>query len=280
MNIMRVLFVYVFLSLGIPLPSEAEDTLSTQINLETGSDSEDGSVYFIDADIDLDGPRLSIGYGGSDVHYNSSVLSTTAKEISFGSNPLNDTSTSIGYSEWGQEGEINIRTYRFDVVFNKGNWSLSIGTENRDIEFHTLLIARPIINLDSNGANLGISYYGERWYLGLNYSTKNYSRDVSIFANDPRLVFIFSPITMEHAFGFEDSRISADIYYSLNWGNIGIDHSRSISAVDDSVSISNAVAMSFDMDKNWSLNLRSGQSENSLYANKTTFYTIGFGYQF
>lgn len=279
MNVMRVYFL-LFLSLTVPVLSEAADTLPTQINLEKGWDSEQGRDYFIDADINLGGPRLSIGYGESDSQYEATVLDTTTRQFSFSSNPLSDISTSMGYSEWGQEGEINIRSYRLDFVFNTGNWSLSVGPQTRDIEVHTLLMFIPVIDMDSNGTNLGISYYGARWNIGLNYSEHDYSRNVAILATDPRLGLIFSPVTMEHAYGFEKNRISTDFGYLLNWGSMGMDYLHSVSAVDDSVSTATAIYMRYKIDNNWNISLRGGQSDNSFSMQKTTFATLGLGYQF
>ena len=75
-------------------------------------------------------------------------------------------------------------------------------------------------------------------------------------------------------------RISADFAYSLSWGTLGLDHTRSISAVDDSVSISSAASMHYQSDSNRSIRLRIGQSDNAFSTEKTMFATLGLGYRF
>jgi len=257
------------------------ETLPSQLNLERGWDSADGSDYFVDADIDLSGPRLFIGYGESDSQLGSTVLNTTTTQVELSSNPFNDTAMAIGYSEWGQDGEIDIKTYRLDFIFNTDNWGFRLAPQTREIELYTLAAMRPKINLDSDGINVGINYYAaEPFYIGAVYSAHNYSRNLSTLSTDPRLALIFSPATMEYAFGFEKERIAGNMGLAFSWGSAGIDGSRSVSEIDNSISTSIAVSIRYKLNKHWSIKARGGQSDNSFSTAKISFGSVSVGYQF
>ena len=280
MKIMRKLFVIILCVLGSITSVKSVEILSNRISVEKGGDSSQASYYFIDAGFDFDDSSLSFGYGESDDRYETTVLDTKTKQISISSDPLNDSSVSLSYSDWGQEGEINISTIAIGFVRNLGDWSFSLSPKSRKIELRTLFAFRPVINLDSSGVDLGVVYYGKGWSMGLDYSKNNYSRDVSILATDPRLVLIFSPATLDHASGVEKNRTSADITYLLKWGSIGADHSRSISAVDDSVSTSTALSIHYKVNRSWSVRLRGGQTDNSFSTQTTNFSSLSLNNQF
>lgn len=281
---MKVALTVVFLFTIIPYSFSIADTQPSQpsqVNLIRGWDSADGSDYFVDADINLAGPRLSLGYGESDAVSGATVLNTTTKLIGIISNPLKDSSAGISYSEWGQDGEINIKTYRLDLVFNTDNWSFTLAPQTRVIELHTLAAKRPVIDIDSDGINLAINYYGAGpLYIGIGYSKHDYSRDVSVLDSYPILALLFSPASLQHAYGFEKERHSGNMGLLFDWGSIGIDGLRSISEVDNSVSTSISASVQYSVNKHWNLNMQSGQSDNSFSTVKTTFTSVGVGYRF
>ena len=206
MKIMRKLFVVILCILGSITSVNSAEIFSNRISVEKGGDSAQADYYFIDAGFDFDDLSLSFGYGESDDQYETTILDTKTKQISISSDPLSDNSVSLSYSDWGQDGEINIRTMAIGFVTNAGNWSFSLSPKRREIELRTFLALRPVINLNSSGVNAGISYYGKGWSVGINHINNSYSRDVSIFASDPRLILIFSSATLDHASGFEKSK--------------------------------------------------------------------------
>lgn len=259
----------------------AAATLPSQLDLERGWDSADGRSYFVDADINLAGPRLFVGYGESDSQSGSTILNTSTTQLELSSNPLNDTAVAIGYSEWGQEGEINIKTYRLDLILNTDNWSFTLAPQTRRIELHTLVAMQPVLDIDSNGLNLALSFYGAApFYLGVSYSVHDYSRDVSAFATYPILSLLFSPASLEYAYGFEKERLTGNMGVLLDWGSIGIDGTRSVSEVDNSVSTSVAASVRVNLGEHWIVTVRGGKSDNSFSSEKTTFGAVRLGYQF
>lgn len=259
----------------------AADTLPSRITLERGWDSADGKNYFVDADIDLAGPRLFLGYGESDSQSGSTILNTSTKQVEFSSHPLNDAVAAIGYSEWGQDGEINIKTYRLDLVLNTDNWSYTLAPQTRKIELHTLAAMRPILDIDSDGMNLAMSFYGaDPFYLGISYSVHDYSRDVSSLATHPILSLIFSAASLEHAYGFEKERLAGNLGLAFGWGSLGVDGTRSVSEVDNSVSTSIAASIRYKINRHWSINFRGGKSDNSFSIEETRFGSVRLGYQF
>ena len=92
---------------------------------------------------------------------------------------------------------------------------------------------RPVIDIDGGGINIGINFYGaDPLYMGVMYSAHDYSRDVSALASYPILALLFSPASLQHAYGFEKQRLAGNIGVLFDWGSVGVDGTRSVSAVD------------------------------------------------
>jgi len=258
------------------------DTSASRLSLEQGWDSADGRDYFAQADIDLVGPRLYLGYGETDATSGATVLDTVTRQIGISSDPRQDMGAGLSYSDWGQDGEINILTWRVDFTYNTENWRFTLAPQRRRIELYTLLvIRRPVIDMDSDGLNLAVDFYGaDPFYMGVSYSTHDYSRNISAFADDPRLALLFSPASLEYVYGFEKRRLSGTMGIGFDWGSVGIDAYRSESGVDDSISTVVALSLSYDFNLHWGMDVRAGRSDNSFSTETTTFASLAAGYRF
>ena len=275
------LFLILLIFFGACGTSNSADSSITNLYLETGLSSPNNHDYYTAIQANINNLDLELGYGENHNQYDLINLDTTSVQLTVGKNLHENFHLAAGYSSWGQAGEINIDTFRFEIITNTLDWSFVASPQTRHIKLHTLLVSQPIVTARSSGLSLGASYYRlAPWTFYLNYNRHTYSRDLSALSSDPRLTLVFSPSAFSHAYGFEESRVSGSLSYDTYWGTIDLQLARSISAVDSSVLRSIALNINYVTSEHWMIILRAGFSKNKLTNSQATFGSVGLNYIF
>lgn len=257
----------VLISTTLSAPLFAADSLPSSLTLSGSADDNGGRDAFVDIDLGLPAMhnlRLSLMAGQSRSHSNGQDYDTRDYLLGLSSDPLNDISTGIEYEYWGDEGALITRTWRASLSFNEADWSFALQPQYRDIRLFTSPACQQFPRCPSRfdtssvglAANLGL--YRGPWSANLSYSVHDYEHQVSVLATDPRMWRIFSIPSQELATGFDDYRLGLAVYYSPDWGSLGLDEQYSESAVDGTKSYMTTLSLMTHLSDDWSLRLRGG----------------------
>ena len=256
---------------------------TSRLTLAAGLDSAEGSEASTDLDLGLDsGLHLRGLYGKSWQTSDGDSLQTTSWLVGISSDYTAPLVGGFDYEYWGDAALVETRTSRFKLGTNTENWFLQLSYESRSSQFgssvsttnpggKTVRLSQGD-EVDSDGLGLAASYYAwYPWALSLAYMRYSYDQDVTELADNDRFTQVFSIPTTGQATSLESWRASVDVSYDLMWGGLGVNVSRSESAIDQSVSDTASAYVIWDVDRRWSLDFTAGQYRTDNPSDTTTF---------
>jgi len=168
------------------------------------------------------------------------------------SDPLGSVEVGFDYSDWDSSDDFIIESRDLWLRFNGAFWSVTATHYNRDI--FVRFLNRELVALDSTGSSLAADWYGDGdWWIGADYTTYNYSRDISLI-NRTRVFLHLAPAAQVYAFGLEDhsSSVWAGGFYES--AVVGIEWRRGVTAVDDSATSVLTLSIEQPISDRWTLN--------------------------
>ncbi|MDH5570566.1 MAG: hypothetical protein OEY89_02300 [Gammaproteobacteria bacterium] len=272
---------YVFLTslsvLTLPVASAATDS---SFSIELGSDNNDGDERYLDLSLGLgDGRQLFISQGESTTTDSTGELKTNAWSIGMSTDPAADFGLAVYYSYWGDKDALEIDTLALDLNINTDNWAFVITPQTRDIVL--VSTTRRNTTFSSQGLGLSVDYYGIRdFYFSVASLLNSYPSNLSLLADNPLFSGRnFSSTTLDNALGLEDNRTTLGMGYSFGSATAGIQHTDSVSAVDDSNSTTDTIYLSWNMNQQWRLKLSTGTASTEGNPDDTRFTNMAVTYR-
>lgn len=233
-------------ALGLALPSV--------LQLAGGIDSDGGRDARIDLDIGLTGgERLLLALGQRQSDDDGAALEPRTLEIGLASDPLDRTSLTLSWEEWGQDDAVTTRTLRGRIAWSLGDWRLSLAPSMRTIR---IFFAAPVSRLDlgddieigSQGLALGAGVYlGSRLYLAGDYFSNEYTSDPPPSALQNAPAAIISDATLSLASGLEKRGGGMVLRLAQAWGIVGLRWAQSVSAVDEALTRSLSASIEIEL---------------------------------
>lgn len=256
-----------------------DEGLPSVVSASASIDNSDSSSFYFDSDLALPGSlRLGAG-GGNNANAASRIdVKTTSYHASLATDPLKDVALGIDYEHWGEDNALLSDTWRVDFTVNLADWSLRFSPARSTITGYTVLRAYPQFDLDSDRYDAGISYFSPSdWYVTAGYTYYNYSRDVSKVTTSLRAAALLSPATLQLLSVLDQRRYSFGIGYNLADDQIGVDWSRTESALDASHYTTLSLFYSKPFLLNWAADISIGQQHAS-YGDTLSFANLVLNY--
>jgi hypothetical protein len=255
----------------------------SSLGIHFGIDDADGWNHQLD--LSLAGPlaiQLDLSFGESYVESEEAQLETDFRHLSLSSDPLAEVSGSIGYEAWGDEDALTIKSRWLGLTLNLGDLSITLMPQQRDIRLQVLPWFRRFvshIDLESHDIGLSLTYFApDGWIFSTSYFDYDYSKDVSRLNNNNRVIFIFPLNTLDLVSGLDQYRYSFAIGKLVDNIDIGLDWTRSRSAVDGNASTVTTLSGGFPLDDRFRLNLTTGMQDVD-YTEEQIFF-LNFGLTF
>ncbi len=217
---------------------DGDDTRDYTIGLSLNNLPLDASFYLAVVKIENANPDRE---PGSD-----SVL------VGLASDPLGSMEVGLNYSDWDSSDDFIIESRDLWLRVNGAFWSVTVTLYNRDV--FVRLLNRELVAFESTGNSLGADWYGDDdWWVGAEYTTYNYSRDVSLI-NRTRVLLHLAPAARIYAFGLEDNSTSVWAGGFYENAAIDIEWRRGVSAVDDSATDVLTMSVEQPITDRWTVN--------------------------
>lgn len=290
----HVVITSVITSLAIH-KSLAEDAvdLPSILTVSAGMDSDEGSDFYLDANVALmDGQRLSLAAGKINLAPSddtNSGLEPVNFLLGLSGKPDLQFPAGFEYEFWGEEGDITVESFRGTIGYNADNFSLSVTPQNREFELY--LEDRDNVKFYSKGISFNADISAmDPWLVSLGYTKNDYDfallEAIERFAQlVPRLSSANLPllrnahlirrrlIILQYRLAvirqrfidvanLDDRIYHAGLTYLLNWGDLGAYWIRSRSVVKDTdtdqplMSDSYGMTATFDISQDWSIGLQ------------------------
>ena len=241
--------------------------LPSSISLSLGKAEPDlrSRVLSLDLDTVLH-HRLQLQY--ADAQSSEQTINNRQYSADWISNPLDRWCWHLQLGHSGQQDEMVTRELQLGGRFQNNTWQLQADWLQRKIFLYTDTQLQREIDIDSPGLRLGVQYFGiSSWMLQISHQQFRYSKDTQKLSN-PLAPLYFSDSALSLASGLEDRQTTLGIHYNIRAFSIGMQHHRSVSAVDKSLAISNELLASWG-NLDWALAVQAG---NTRYDSDTQRY--------
>ena len=278
MKNMTVKIIFASLLGIMPLVAHAE--LGSSFRVELGTDNDDGDERYLDLVLDLGtGSRVLISQGTSTTASSSGEIENSYWSMGMSTDPTTDLGIGIYYSHWGNSDAMEIDTLGLDVTVNTKDWGFIISPQTRDIKLDRL--NQRDATFSSQGLGLTADYYGiDNVYLSAGYLTNTYPGNLSTLADNPIFrMRNYSAATLDQSLGLEDHRITYGAGYSFDQATVGIQRSDSTSAIDDVVTTTDKIYLSWNFHRQWNLYLSTGKSSSEGGLEDTNFNNVALTYR-
>lgn len=274
----------VFLNSYCSIVSAAPGKTWSTLTVETGWDSEAGSDYYIEADLSSEtGPQLLLAADSSVSATSTSETTTNSYLMGLYNNPAKALEFGVDYEYWGNSDELVTNTVRATLGWHRDNLSIRLRPQYRNITLYTrqLAMMNRRLSVDTSSTGLGIQF---RYYrmspliLSVGHLRNHYDANLSGLATGLLPRYIFSPTTLDLAYGFERDRSYVDISVDFKYAKPGVEWWQSRSAVDNSeVTVYTAYA-SKRLSKSWKMRLEAGRETSGNTTDDIAIAGLGFSY--
>ncbi len=255
----------------------------SSLGISLGQDDADGWSRRLD--LSLAAPlstRFDLSLGESRVESDEAQLQTDFHYLSLSTDPLAELSLAVGYEDWGDDDALTIRARWLGLTLNLGDFSLTLIPQQRDIRLQVLQWFQRYlshVDLESRDIGLNLSYFApDGWVFSASYFDYDYSKDVSRLNDDYRVIFIFPLDTLDLASGLDSHRYSLGVGRLVGDINLGLDWTRSRSAVDGNDSTVVSLSGDFPLDDRFMLNLAGGWQDVDYNQDQILFANLGLTY--
>lgn len=252
----------------------------SSIAISFGRDDEDG--WSRQLDLSLAGPlstQVDVSFGESKAESDQARLRTDFRNLSLATDPLEEVSLAVGYEEWGDDDALSIRTRWLGLTLNLDNFSITLMPQQRQIRLQVLQWFQrylPHVDLKSRDIGLSMTYFGpDGWTFRSSYFKYDYSKDMSRLNDSYWVIFFFPLDTLDLASGLDQRRYSIGIGKYIGEIDIGLDWTRSRSAVDGNDSTVTSLCGDIPLDDRFTLNLVGGVQDVDYTDGQVLFANLG-----
>jgi hypothetical protein len=256
-----------------------DEGLPSVLSANASIDDSNSNSFYFDASLALpDELRFGAG-GGNNANADSRVdVKTTVYHAGLSTNPLKPVALGIDFERWGDPDNLLSETWRFDLSINIADWSLRFSPAYSSITVYTLAAPRPEIDMDSDSYGVGLGYYSESgWFVDAGYTHFLYSRDVSKVPTTLLFQFVLSPTTLQLLSALDERRYTVSAGFDISDDQVGIDWSRTESALDASYYTTVSLFYSKPFGLQWAVDITVGQQHAS-YGETLNFASLGVNY--
>ncbi len=233
----------------------------------------------------LEGPYASRWFGTlgeSRTSANDDALTSQYRNLGFVTAPFADLSVGASYEIEDNDGALDIEGYGVSVRFNANHFSLTLAPRWRNISLKLnpkQAAKRSAPELKSRDLSLAADWYAsERWSFGIGYSHSSYSEDLSRLASDRRVLLLFTPETLRLSAGLQQQRLTASAIRYIDSGSVGLEWSRSVSAIDDSTTSSATLFVSHAPSRSWRIDASAGIEYADYRDDAIVFGSVGLAF--
>jgi len=239
--------------------------LPSSITLEGGGDAAGARNLTVNADVGLQsGTRIRAGIAGarvdaSDVHY-----AGNTSWAGVNSDPLAPFSYGANYEAMQRDDGIRSAALKANVRWHFNDWQVTAYPELRSITLTKTQVTRKNLvrtvetTLGSPGLGAAVTYSGvEAWSFAFRRFVYRYDTDAQTLRSHPAFAQL---VTSQVDQSFDAARSGVNADYAPSWGSIGVEATRSESAIDHAAARSVAVNLSWDATRAWTAFAHVGRS--------------------
>lgn len=238
--------------------------LPSSVTLEGGGDAAGSRSLILQGDVGLpSGMRLRAGYAGTRVDSGSAAYVSDTYWAGVNSDPLAGFSYGANYEAMQRDDQLGAGAFKANLRWRIDRWRLAVYPELRWISFtqsvqgqHKTRSVETVIR--SPGLGVALAYNAaDAWSLGFRHVVYRYASDAQTLPSHPAFARLVSS-NIDQAFDIARSSVTAD--YTPAWGSVGVEATRSESAIDHVIAHSAAVNLNWDVSRAWTVFARVGRS--------------------
>lgn len=236
---------------------------AASLSLGYAADSANTESRYIDFSFDISQQsQLYAGAGQSTIKDNAGEITTSSFNLGLSGIASEDFDYDIGYSFWGNKNEISNSTAYFSLSFYTQNWKFTLQPELQASILYTKNNRRQV-DIRGTGLYNSVEYLGIK-NIELRYAHTSYNYNRNLASLNTRLAdLFFSNTTLLLGSGFLETKDLAEISFtpsSINWlpEHIALSYSRSVNAIDKTVSETVAAKFNLNLSKTTSLEVEVG----------------------
>ncbi len=247
-----------FFVLPVCADSEADSNAISVITLSAGSDSDDGSDYYLDANIALpEHRRLVLSLGQLYVKSSETNREIQPYTALLGLESDYDSKIPLGveFEYWDDQENINVKTLRGALGYQLENINVLFKPQIREFNYTGTRLTREFSS-EGFSINIGAEFL-EKLYLYGEYGKHYYSQILLDYA-EILLSFDYARLKLVNSIGFSDHlyTLGGNLYFS--WGSLSGYGIQSVSAIDQTKTYSYGGTVEVDVLSNFSLGLSMG----------------------
>ncbi len=249
--------------------------LANSMNVGLGLDSTEGRDTYIDTSIDLPEDRTFGVYAAQSNRKDlaGAEVKSRTLAVNVGAN-LDDLQFNLEAERWGDPHELSIDSWRTRVQWFFADAAFTVEPQLRFITLDTSLAD---VRFNSTGLNLGlIVFVTEQLTYQFNYTTYQYSADVTRFQTSQVLQTRLSSTTLQLAGGLQENQIGIGVSYAWSAFDIGANAARGQSAIDQSVGQIYSLYGAWQITEDYSLSTQMGRQSIEGEAD-TSIYSLSIG---
>ncbi len=180
------------------------------------------------------------------------------------SDPLAAFSYGANYEVMERDDGIQSGAAKVNLRWRLNRWRIAIYPERRSITLTKTYVTQKnavrsvATTIRSPGLGAAVAFNGlEPWSFGFRHFVYRYKTDAQTLRNHPAFTQL---VTSRVDQSFDASRTNASVDYLPSWGSVGMEVTRSLSAIDRAVAQGAAVNLSWDVSRAWTVFARAGRS--------------------
>ena len=244
----------------LPLYADS-DTVSDAVSVVTISgtaDSEEGSDYYLDANIALpEQRRLVLSLGQLYIKSSETGREIQPYTVLLGLESDYEAKIPLGveFEYWDDQENINVKTLRGTLGYQIDNIIALFKPQIREFSFTGGRVTRETSS-EGFAINVGAEFLGNFYFYG-EYGKHYYSQLLLDYA-EILLAFDYMRLKLVSSVGFSDYLYTLGGSYYLSWGSLSGYWIQSVSAIDQTRTFSYGGTLEFDVMQNFSLGLSLG----------------------
>jgi len=239
--------------------------LPSSAALEGGGDAAGSRNLTLQGDFGLtSGMRIRAGYAGARVDSGSVNYVGNTYWAGLNSDPLAPFSYGANYELMQRDDGIQSGAAKANLRWRANNWRVAAYPELRSITLTKTQVTRRNIvrsvgaTIRSPGLGVAVAYNGlDSWSFAFRHFAYRYDTDVQTLRSHPA----FAQLVTSHVDqSFDASRSGVNVDYAPSWGSVGLEVTRSESAIDHVAARSAAINLSWDVSRAWTAFAHVGRS--------------------
>ena len=240
--------------------------LPSSVTLEGGGDAAGSRSLTLQGDVGLrSGMRIRAGYANARVDSSSVNYAGDTYWAGLNSDSLAPLSYGATYELMERDDGIRAGALKTNLRWRFNDWRLVAYPELHSITLTETQVAKKgnvvrtvQTTVRSPGLGAGVTYTGvDAWSFAFRHFVYRYETDAQTLRSHPAFVRLVASHVDQ---SFDASRSAINVDYAPSWGSVGIEATRSVSAVDHTIARSLAVNLNWDVSSAWTAFAHVGRS--------------------